>query len=106
MLRSLFFALVMISGTYLFGQTKPAKINYAKEGYVKAKVIKYEVENCGFMIELADKGKTKIAPDKLDDAYKKNGLKIWVKYSLSKKQAMGTCMAGKQAEIVDIRKRK
>lgn len=106
MLRSLFFALVMITGINLVGQNKSTKINFAKEGYVKAKVIKYEVENCGYLLELANKDKTKIAPDKLDEAFKKHGMKVWVKYTLSKKQNMSTCMVGKQAEIADVRKRK
>ena len=82
------------------------KINYAKEGYVKAKIIKYEVESCGFLIELADKEKTKLSPDKLAEDFKKNNLKVWVKFVPVKKQMMGTCMAGKQCEMVDIRRRK
>ena len=87
-------------------QEKGKKINYAKEGYVKARVIKYEVESCGFLIELTDKEKTKLSPDKLEEGLKKNNLKIWIKYTLSKKQLMGTCMAGKQCEVIDIRRRK
>lgn len=87
-------------------QEKAKKINYAKEGYVKAKVIKYEVDGCGYLIELTDKAKTKLAPDKLEDKLKKNGQKIWIKYVPAKKQLMGTCMAGKQVEVADIQKRK
>lgn len=87
-------------------QEPAKKINYAKEGYVKAKVIKYEVESCGYLIELADKEKTKLLPDKLDDVFKKNNQKIWVKYNLAKKQLPGTCMAGKQCEVLDVKKRK
>ncbi|HXB39217.1 MAG TPA: hypothetical protein VNZ49_01670 [Bacteroidia bacterium] len=87
-------------------QEKAKKINYAKEGYVKAMVIKYKVESCGFLIELADKEKTKLAPDKLSDDLKKDKLKIWIKYTLAKKQLLGTCMAGKQCEVTDIKKRK
>jgi hypothetical protein len=87
-------------------QEKKQKINYEKEGYVKAIVIHYEVENCGYLIELANKAKTKIAPDKLADEFKKDKEKIWVKYTLAKKQPMSTCMGGKLAEVVDVKKRK
>lgn len=87
-------------------QEKKQKINYAKEGYIKAIVIHYNVENCGYLIELADKAKTKIAPDKLADEFKKDKQKIWIKYTLAKKQPVSTCMAGKLAEITDIKKRK
>lgn len=85
-------------------QEKKQKINYEKEGYVKAEVIHYKVEGCGYLIELTDK--TKIAPDKLAEDFKKDKEKIWVKYALAKKQPTSTCMAGKLAEIIDIKKRK
>ena len=87
-------------------QEKKQKINYEKEGYVKATIIHYKVEGCGYLIELADKAKTKIAPDKLAEEFKKDKEKIWVKYALAKKQPMSTCMAGKLVEVTDIKKRK
>jgi len=87
-------------------QEKKKTPDYTKEGYVKAIVINYKVENCGFLIELNDKAKTKLAPEKLADDFKKDKLKIWVKYSIAKKQPMGTCMAGQLCEIIDIKKRK
>lgn len=87
-------------------QEKPQKINYAKEGYVKAKVIKYDVDGCGFLLELADKKKTKLLPTKLSDEMIKHGRKVWVKYTPVKKPLMGTCMAGTQVEIIDIKRRK
>jgi uncharacterized lipoprotein NlpE involved in copper resistance len=87
-------------------QEKKQKINYEKEGYVKARIIHYNVENCGYLIELTDKAKTKIAPDKLAAEFKKDKEKIWVKYTMAKKQPMSTCMAGKLAEIIDVKKRK
>ena len=100
--------LTLVFTLFTFGVTAQTakKINYPKEGYVKAKVIKYEVENCGFLIELTDKEKTKLMPDKLTDEFKKNNQKIWVKYLVAKKQMMSNCMAGKQSEIIDIKKRK
>src|ERR1700739_4458141 len=86
-------------------QEKKQQIDFAKEGYVKATVIHYKVEGCGFLIELDDKEKTKLMPEKLDEGFKKNKEKIWIKYSIAKKQPMGTCMAGKFCEIIDIKKR-
>ena len=87
-------------------QEKPKKINYAKEGYVKAKVIKYEVDGCGYLLQLEDKKKTKLAPTKLTDEMTKHGRKVWVKYTPVKKPLMSTCMAGTQIEVIDIQKRK
>lgn len=101
-LITLLFSLLTFKG---HGQEKAKKINYLKEGYVKAKIIKYPVDGCGLLIELPDKEKTKLAPDKLPDNLKKHNRKIWVKYALVKKPLMSTCMAGKQIEVIDIRKR-
>lgn len=87
-------------------QEKKHKINYEKDGYLKAIVIKYEVASCGYLIELTDKEKTKIIPYKLPDEFKKDREKVWVKYVIVKKQLPSTCMAGKQVEIEAIQKRK
>jgi hypothetical protein len=87
-------------------QEKKTATDYAKEGYVKATVINYKVEGCGFLIELADKEKTKLAPEKLAVSFKKDKLKIWVKYTVAKKQPITTCMAGKVCEVIDVKKRK
>lgn len=84
---------------------KKAKVDYAKEGYVKAVIIHYNVDGCKYLIELQDKAKTKLAPNKLADEFKKDKEKIWIKYVLAKKQPMTTCMAGKLAEVEDIKKR-
>ncbi len=86
-------------------QEKPRKINYKKEGYIKAQIINYNVDGCGFLIELCDKKKSKFAPEKLADNLKKDKQKIWIKYTLAKKQPMSTCMAGKLIEVLDIQKR-
>ncbi len=87
------------------GQEKPKKINYVKEGYVKAKVVHYVVDDCGFLIQLPDKAQSKLVPDTLPLNLKKHGKKVWIKYTLPKKQLMSTCMTGKQIEVIDIRKR-
>lgn len=82
--------------------TKPA-VNYAEQGYVKATVIKYEVESCGYILQLENENK--LMPDVLDDAFKKDKLEVWIKYELIKKQPMTTCMAGKAVKMVDVKKR-
>jgi hypothetical protein len=92
--------------TEINAQEKAKKINYEKEGYVKALVINYKVDGCGFLIELTDKAKTKLMPEKLSDELKKDKQKIWLKYAPVKKQPMSTCMAGKYIEVTDIQKRK
>src|SRR5437899_1068919 len=80
-------------------QEKKQNSNPAKEGFVKATIIDYKVDGCGFLIQFADKQKTKLVPEKLSDDLKKDKLKVWVKYSLAKKQLMGTCNAGTQCEV-------
>ena len=86
-------------------QEKKHKVNYEKEGYVKALVIKYNVEDCGFIIELDDKEKTKLTPYKLPNEFKKGKEKVWIKYSIVKTQLPSTCMTGRQVELEDIKKR-
>ena len=99
------FALVLFT-LKVRAQEKKQKTNYEREGYVKAIVIHYEIESCGYFIELVDKARTRIAPHKLPDVFKKDKEKVWVKYTMAKKQLPSTCMAGKQAEVIDIQKRK
>jgi len=86
-------------------QEKPKKINYKNEGYIKAQIINYNVDGCGFLIELCDKTKSKFAPEKLADNFKKDKQKIWIKYAVVKKQPLSTCMTGKLVEVLDIQKR-
>ncbi len=90
----------------LNAQAKKQTINYVKEGFVKAIIIDYKVDGCKFLIQLADKEKTKLVPDKLTDNFKKDKIKVWVKYTVAKKQEMSSCMAGKQCEVIEIKKRK
>lgn len=108
MFRTLFYLLLTfsLSAFSLKAQEKKQKIDYAKEGYVKAVVIDYKVDNCGFMLELTDKRKSKLNLDSIPAAFKKEKLKVWVKYIVAKKQPMTTCMAGHFCELVDIQKRK
>ena len=102
----LFALVLMLVASIANAQEKNHKTNYEKEGYVKARVVKYEVEGCGFLIELADKTKTKLMPNQLPDEFKKDKEKVWIKYVVAKKQLPSTCMAGKQVEIEAIQKRK
>ncbi|MGZ3862863.1 MAG: hypothetical protein ACXVPN_10665 [Bacteroidia bacterium] len=85
---------------------KKQKIKYAKEGYEKAVVINYNVDGCGFMFQLMDKRKSKISPDRFPEEFKKEKMKVWIKYASAKKQPVTTCMAGHFCELIDIQKRK
>ena len=92
--------------TFSLSAQETKKINYVKEGYEKAIIIDYKVDGCGFMIQLMDKRKSKISPDKLPDEFKKEKMKVWIKYSSSKKQPITTCMAGHFCDLIDIKPRK
>ncbi|MCD6065349.1 MAG: hypothetical protein K0S33_175 [Bacteroidetes bacterium] len=76
--------------------------DYAAQGYVKATVIKYEVESCGYLLQL--EGEKKLMPQNLSEGFKKDGMAVWVKYETLKKQPMSTCMAGQVVTITDIKK--
>ncbi|MFB6257689.1 MAG: hypothetical protein ABEH38_03265 [Flavobacteriales bacterium] len=58
------------------------------------------LDGCRFLL-ITDNGK-KLNPLELDSAYRKDGLKVRVSYR--KKEAMTTCMAGKNVEIIRIRR--
>ena len=107
MFRNVLLLFVMFS-TLAFSahaQDKKHKINFKKEGYTKAVVINYNVDGCGFLLQLTDEQKTKLMPEKLPDDFKKDKKKVWIKYALLKKQPITTCMAGKMIELFDIEKR-
>jgi len=67
-----------------------------EKGFVKATVKNYTVDGCTWML-FSESGK-KLQPAKLDAAFQKNDLPVWIQYTV-KKGATGICMAG---EIVDI----
>ncbi|HET7817905.1 MAG TPA: hypothetical protein VFL70_01225 [Bacteroidia bacterium] len=79
------------------------KMDFEKNGYIKATIINYEVDGCGFLIQLED-GK-KLQPANLSSDYKKDKLPVWVKYA-PKKGGMSVCMAGQMIELSDIQLRK
>ena len=83
-------------------KAKKDTTDYAVQGYEKATIIKYEVESCGYIIQLENENK--LMPDKLDESFKKDQLKVWVKYEILKKQPMSTCMAGKAVKMLDIKR--
>ncbi len=87
-----------------FNSCKSKKEVFLKEGFVQATVIKYEVESCGYILQLnADE---KIMPNKeLETEFKVDKMPVWVKYTVQSKAKNTTCMAGKLAEITEIKKR-
>jgi hypothetical protein len=70
--------------------------------YIKATVIEWKVDGCDWMLELDEPNK--IQPINLSNDFKKDGLKVWIKYSVEK-GAVSTCMAGQIVKLVDIQKR-
>ncbi|MBC7863119.1 MAG: hypothetical protein IAF38_09100, partial [Bacteroidia bacterium] len=51
--------------------------HYESQGFLKAVVKKYDIDGCGFMLFLDDT--KKLNPKNLDEKFKKEGLKVWVK---------------------------
>lgn len=72
------------------------------KGYVKAMVISYEVDGCGYMLELTDK--SKLEPDGLQPEFQKDSLKVWIKYK-AVPDRMSVCMAGATIDLLEIKKR-
>lgn len=90
-----------------FSQTHPKKSakQLMKEGYVKGVVRdKAGLDGCGYIIELSTKENIQVG--KLDSAFMRKNLKVWVKYETLKKQPLTTCMAGKVVQLKGIGKRK
>jgi hypothetical protein len=112
---SLFIFMLLFSLTVL-GQkkpkTKPEPLipDPPKEGFIKATVIKYEVESCGFLLQVDGKTrkdpKMKLQPENMAEEFKKNKLKVWVKYVVPKSQPITTCMAGQVVKIEAMKIRK
>ena len=93
--------LILLLTTFAACKTKKA-VDYAAQGYTKATVIKYEVESCGYILQLD--GEKKLMPQNLADEFKKDQLVIWIKYETLKKQPMTTCMAGTVVKLTDVKK--
>ncbi len=94
--------LILFSLVFASCKTKKAAVDYSNEGFVKATVIKYEVESCGYILQLENE--KKLMPENLAAEFKKDKLIIWIKYETPKKQPMTTCMAGTVVKLTDVKK--
>jgi hypothetical protein len=99
--------MVLSAGAILFscrvakkGASGGPAVDYAAAGYVKAEIKKYEVEACGYLLFLENGQKLK--PATLGEEFKKEGLTVWIKYTVSK-QGISTCMAGQNIVLTDIK---
>ncbi|HEY1040455.1 MAG TPA: hypothetical protein VGF30_13665 [Bacteroidia bacterium] len=98
----IFRLLILMSIVFVACKTKQAPVDYSAEGFVKATVIKYEVESCGYILQLDNE--KRLMPENLADEYKKDKLIIWIKYETPKKQPMTTCMAGTVVKLTEVKK--
>lgn len=73
------------------------------EGFVKAMVVKYDVDGCGYMLELVS-DKSRLEPDGLQPDFQKDSMKVWIKYK-SAPDRMSVCMAGATIDLLEIKKR-
>lgn len=83
--------------------TTEQKRDFVIEGYTQATVINYELDGCKYILQLPDE--KKLEPLNLPDEFKKDQLRVWIKY-VPKKNAVSVCMAGQIVELTDIRIRK
>ncbi|MFI5150124.1 MAG: hypothetical protein ACHQRM_10355 [Bacteroidia bacterium] len=103
-----FFALFLFSVSLLACHAKksmPAastSVDYASQGYVKAKVILYDVDGCKWMLQLDD-GRKLVPSPALDPKFTTEGLNVWVKFTMLK-GSVSTCMAGENVTVVGIEK--
>ncbi len=75
-----------------------------ERGFLSATVIKYEIDGCSWLIELKD-GK-RLQPMAFKEEFKKDELKVWIKFSYRKKGEVGICMAGTMVDVTEIEIRK
>ena len=101
-LKSTFLLFFMISFISCSHKTFTPAYSTPKEGYTHATVINYTIDGCTYLLQLED-GK-KLEPDNLKDEYKKDNLKVWIKYQPRKGNSI--CMAGEMITIIDIFKEK
>lgn len=104
----LFVCLVFISmlqSCFLFSGVKstytaPDQDTHEQNGFVKATIINYALDGCGFMLLLKD-GK-KLEPVNLSEEFKKDSIKVWIKYQHYKGNSI--CMAGEMVTVTAIEK--
>lgn len=78
------------------------KVDYEKEGYVKAFVTDVQLDGCHFMLQRESDNK-RLEPEELTPAFQQDSLKVWIKYEVDDR--MSVCMAGQTIRLLDIRKR-
>ena len=84
---------------------------HEQNGFVKAIVINYAVDGCTFMLQPGDdaqevltgKVEKKLQPVNLREDFKKDNLKVWIKYQHFKGNSI--CMVGEMVTITAIEKR-
>ena len=96
----------MLQSCFLFSGKKnklsqTAIDTHEQNGFAKAAIINYAIDGCTFMIQLED-GK-KLEPVNLQDEFKKDNLKVWIKYKHFKGNSI--CMAGEMVTITAIETR-
>jgi hypothetical protein len=71
-----------------------------KDGLVEAMVLDYhELDGCTFILSLDDG--TKLEPTNLPESFRKDSLKVMVKYSIIKRASI--CMVGKMVTVSEIK---
>lgn len=73
------------------------------KGFVKAMVVKYDVDGCGYMLQLLS-DKQRLEPDGMQPEYQKDSLNVWIKYTVVPDR-MSVCMAGSTIDLLEIKKR-
>ena len=80
-------------------KTITQKNSFNKEGFTKATVIDYSaIAGCGYLLMLEDE--SKLQPKNLADSYKKDGLVVWIKYTIE--NTPNVCMTGRVIRINEI----
>jgi hypothetical protein len=93
----------MVQSCFLFAglksaHTVPDQDTHEQNGFVKATIINYTLDGCGFMLRLED-GK-KLEPVNLAEEFKKDNIKVWIKYQHYKGNSI--CMAGEMVTVTAI----
>jgi hypothetical protein len=70
-----------------------------KAGFIKATVIKLDLDGCSWMLQLED-GK-KLEPINLKEEFQKVNLKVWIQYEPFT-QGASICMAGEMVKVIAI----
>ena len=72
-----------------------------KEGYIQAAIEDKTTSGCEFVIKNITTEEY-LLPNNLEDKYKQDGLKVWLKYR-SIRPAQGSCTIGNPATIEEIK---